>query len=59
MILHSSIDRIIVIDSGIIAADITPEELLSSNLLNDIGIREPLYITALKYAGCKITPEWC
>lgn len=56
-VLHSSIDRIIVIDSGIIAADITPEELLSSNLLNDIGIREPLYITALKYAGCKITPE--
>ncbi|MDU2673404.1 MAG: ABC transporter ATP-binding protein [Clostridium sp.] len=56
-VLHSSIDRIIVVDRGVIKADITPNELLSSNILEETGIREPLYITALKYAGCKITPE--
>lgn len=56
-VLHCPVDRIIVVDNGKIAADITPEELLSSNLLIETGIREPLYITALKYAGCNITPE--
>lgn len=56
-VLHCSVDRIIVVDKGEIAADITPQQLLSSNLLADTGIREPLYITALKHAGCKIKPE--
>lgn len=56
-VLHCPVDRIIVVDNGKIAADITPEELLSSNLLVETGIREPLYITALKYAGCNITLE--
>ena len=56
-VLHCPVDRIIVVDNGKIAADITPEELLSSNLLVETGIREPLYITALKYAGCNIIPK--
>ena len=56
-VLHCPVDRIIVVNNGSSAADITPAELLSSNLLNEIGIREPLYITALKYAGCEITSE--
>lgn len=56
-VLHCSVDRIIVVDNGEIAADITPQQLLSSNLLADTGIREPLYITALKHAGCTIKPE--
>ena len=56
-VLHCPVDRIIVVDNGRIAADITPGELLSSNLLIETGIREPLYITALKYAGCDIKPE--
>ena len=56
-VLHCPVDRIIVVDNGEIAADITPSELLSSNLLAETGIREPLYITALKYAGCTITSE--
>ncbi|WP_195467742.1 ABC transporter ATP-binding protein [Clostridium sp. D43t1_170807_H7] len=56
-VLHCPVDRIIVVDNGRIAADITPAELLSSNLLIETGIREPLYITALKYAGCDIKPE--
>lgn len=56
-VLHSKVDRIIVIDNGSIAADVTPNELLGSNILKETGIREPLYITALKYAGCEITPD--
>lgn len=56
-VLHCPVDRIVVIDNGEIISDITPAELLSSNLLSETGIREPLYITALKYAGCNITPQ--
>ena len=56
-VLHCGVDRVIVVDKGEIKADITPNELLASNILEETGIREPLYITALKYAGCEITPE--
>ena len=56
-VLHCGVDRVIVVDKGEIKADITPNELLASNILEETGIREPLYITALKYAGCDITPE--
>lgn len=56
-VLWRHVDRIILIDEGRIAADTTPDELLSSDILIEKGVREPLYITALKYAGVKITPE--
>ncbi|MDO5517126.1 MAG: ABC transporter ATP-binding protein [Clostridium sp.] len=53
--LHADVDRIIVVNEGRIAADGTPNEILSSNILMENGIREPLYVTALRYAGCKIS----
>jgi energy-coupling factor transporter ATP-binding protein EcfA2 len=56
-VLHRAVDRIIVINDGRIAADLPAAELLSSGLLPEAGIREPLYLTALKYAGCSITPD--
>lgn len=56
-VLHRAVDRIIVIHDGRIAADMPAAELLSTGLLSEIGIREPLYLTALKYAGCKITSD--
>lgn len=56
-VLHKSIDRVIVIDEGRIVADMNVHELVSSTVLSENGIREPLYITALKYAGVKITPD--
>ncbi len=56
-VLHRGIDRIIVMHEGRIIADLTPNELLCSSLLRQIGIREPLYLSALRYAGCEITPE--
>lgn len=47
-------DRIVVVGEGRIVADMTPDELLSGNILQKEGIREPLYVTALKYAGCHV-----
>lgn len=53
--LYKEVDRVILIDGGTIQADMTPNEILSSDLLIKSGIREPLYISALKHAGCEIT----
>ncbi len=54
-VLHRRVDRVILMSEGRIVSDSTPDELLQSTLLHDYGIREPLYITAMKYAGCSIT----
>ena len=35
----------------------TPDELMAADILPSLGIREPLYVTALKYAGIKVLPE--
>ena len=56
-VLYKSVDRVILMSEGRIIADMTPDELLSSNLLIENGIREPLYSTALKYAGVNINPD--
>lgn len=56
-VLHCPIDRVIVVNDGGIVADIRPDELVSSTILTETGIREPLYITALKYAGVEISPR--
>ncbi|MBQ6295067.1 MAG: ABC transporter ATP-binding protein [Firmicutes bacterium] len=56
-VLHRGVDRVILMDDGRILADMTPEQLLCSDLLRKTGIREPLYITALKYAGLAVTPD--
>ena len=53
-VLYRKVDRIIVMSEGLIRGDLTPNQLLASPLLGEVGIREPLYITALKYAGCSL-----
>lgn len=53
-ILYRPVDRVILMVKGQIAADLTPAELLKSDLLYQSGIREPLYLTAMKYAGCNL-----
>ncbi|BCN25782.1 ABC transporter ATP-binding protein [Vibrio alfacsensis] len=53
-VLHRSVDRVILMESGEIIADTTPDELLASPLLAEYGIREPLYLSALKTAGCSV-----
>ncbi len=55
-VLHRHVDRIVLMREGRIIADQSPDELLSGPLLTENGIREPLYITALKYAGVSVTP---
>ena len=56
-VLWRSVDRIILMGEGRILADLRPDELLSTDLLAKNGIREPLYLTALRYAGVDITPQ--
>ena len=56
-VLHRHIDRVVLMGEGRILADVSPDELLASTLLAENGIREPLYITALKYAGVAITAD--
>lgn len=55
-VLHCNLDRIILMDEGRIVADMEPDELLRTDLLEKYGIREPLYITAMKRAGCEFEP---
>lgn len=56
-VLYRDVDRIIVVGEGRIVSDMTPDELLCTNVLEEQGIREPLYVTALKHAGCNILSE--
>lgn len=56
-VLWRYVDRIVLVHEGKIVTDATPDEILSTNKIQECGVREPLYITALKYAGVKITPD--
>lgn len=56
-VLYRDVDRIVVVSEGRIAADMTPDELMAADILSKLGIREPLYVTAMKYAGITVTPE--
>ncbi|MBO1096204.1 ABC transporter ATP-binding protein [Enterococcus casseliflavus] len=54
-VLAAAVDRIIVMEEGRIIADSTPNELLKTDMLQQVGIREPLYLAALKKAGVPVT----
>ena len=56
-VLWRNVNRIVLVNDGNILADLRPDELLSGSLLAENGIREPLYVTALRYAGVDITPD--
>lgn len=56
-VLHREVDRIVLINDGRIIADKHPHDMIASGLLSDYGLREPLYVTALKYAGIDVTSE--
>ena len=53
-VLHCSVDRIVVVNDGCIIADDTPDNILKSDILIKHGIREPLYLTACKYANVNL-----
>ena len=56
-VLWRNVDRIVLVNEGRILADMRPDDLLSGPLLAENGIREPLYLTAMRYAGIAVTPE--
>ena len=56
-VLHRKVDRIVLMGEGRILYDGDPDTMLCTDLLPRSGIREPLYVTALKYAGVSLTKE--
>ncbi|WP_130837134.1 ABC transporter ATP-binding protein [Lachnoclostridium sp. Marseille-P6806] len=56
-VLYRDVDRIVVMSEGRIVADMRPDELLCTDILEQQGVREPLYVTAIRYAGGAIVPE--
>ncbi len=56
-VLHRHVDRVILMDLGEIISDSTPDELLASGLLEKHGIREPLYLSALKAAQVPLSAK--
>lgn len=54
-VLEQPIDKIVVMDGGQLKAAGTPDEIIASDVLKRHGLREPLYIEALKYAGCELS----
>ena len=53
-VLYRDVDRIILVSDGRIVADMTPDQMMAADILGKYGIREPLYVTALKYAGVEV-----
>jgi energy-coupling factor transport system ATP-binding protein len=56
-VLHCPIDRLVLLSDGRIIADGTPASVLAMNTLVPHGIREPLYVSACRFAGVPITSE--
>ena len=56
-VLHRHVDRVVLFEDGRIIEDCNPNKLLASDILLKTGIREPLYLTACKYAGIDIKEE--
>lgn len=56
-VLYRPVDRVVVMGDGRIEYDGDPDRLLCGDLLQQRGMREPLYVTALKYAGVALTPD--
>lgn len=56
-VLWRRVDRVVLMDEGRIVADMPVKAFLSGSLLLEHGIREPLYLTALRYAGIPIGSE--
>ena len=56
-VLHRNVDRIVLLERGEIVCDLPPHVLLAKDTLWQKGIREPLYLSALKHAGCELREE--
>jgi energy-coupling factor transporter ATP-binding protein EcfA2 len=56
-VLHRDVDRIVLMDHGRIVADGPPDEIVASGLLERSGIRPPLHVAALRYAGAPLSAQ--
>lgn len=56
-VLYRHVDRVVVVSQGRIVADMPADQLMTTDMLPSLGIREPLYVTAMKYAGIRVTEE--
>lgn len=54
-VLYRHVDKVVLVNDGQILFDGHPDELLRTELLIQNGIREPLYVTALKDLGVDVT----
>lgn len=54
-VLYRQVDKVILVNDGQILFDGHPDDLLKTNLLVENGIREPLYVTALKDLNVDVT----
>ena len=54
-VLYRPVDRILLVNEGELLFNGSPDELLSSTLLLENGIREPLYVTVLRQLGFDTT----
>lgn len=50
-VLYRPVDRVVLVNDGQILFNGAPDDLLKTDLLAENGIREPLYITALRQLG--------
>lgn len=50
-VLYRPVDRVLLVNDGKLLFNGSPDELLSTPLLLDNGIREPLYVTVLRQLG--------
>ena len=53
-VLEAEVDRILLIDHGTLIADLSPQELLTSSLLDKHRLRKPLYVKLLQDAGVRL-----
>ena len=53
-VLYRSVDRLILVNDGRILFEGHPDQLLQTTLLNENGIREPLYLTTLRQLGLEL-----
>jgi energy-coupling factor transport system ATP-binding protein len=56
-VLEENIDRVVVVAKGKIIFNGQPCDLLTSDVLHKAGLREPLYIEALKHSGIELTQK--
>ncbi|MBT8918672.1 ABC transporter ATP-binding protein [Lactobacillus delbrueckii subsp. bulgaricus] len=53
-VLAEEVDRIVLVDDGRILADQKPDDLLKADRLEAVGVRNPLYLDAMKTAGINL-----